>query len=118
MKQLVGADQAAEELNKYFPEVTWDRFVSEDGSELIDTDDVEMIPIYTLYGWVEREDAYKDFVIITFTWGGNFTYYTSSAKYSKIFHERIHGEGAEGHTECERVEDFFPKLNNVVRLNK
>lgn len=113
MRQIVGAAQAAEDLNKYFPEVRWDRFVNEISDGIPD----ETTPIYTMYGWIDREDTYKDFVLVTFTWDGSFVYYTSSAKYSKIFDERINGT-SENHTDCERVEDWFPEIKNVVRLKK
>lgn len=110
-KRLVGATEASNALNKYFPEVTWDRFVSED------TEPNEENLIYTLYGWVDRDDSYKDFVIVQFYWDGDFTYYTSSAKYSAVWHERIHGT-SEGHSDCKRIEDWFPGIKNVVRLSR
>lgn len=107
-KHLIGNKQTAAELNKYFPEVKWDRFIRGD----IDSE------IYSLYGWIDREkDSYKDFVFVMFDWDGSFTYWTSSAEYSEIFHERINGS-KDGHTDCERVEDWFPDIKNVVHLRK
>ena len=114
-KEIVGAKEAADKLNKYFPEVAWDRFVRED--EPIDQELREASAIYSMYGWIEREDSYKDFIFVTFYWDGYFTYWTSSAKYSEIFHERIQGS-TEGHTDCERIEEWFPDIKNVVRLKK
>ena len=115
-KQIIGASEAAESVNKYFPEVKWDRFIRETSVEPTDELDGATV-VYTLYGWIDREDLYKDFVLIMFEWDGSFTYWTSSALYSEIFHERIHGD-VSGHTDCERVEDWFPEIKNVVRLKK
>lgn len=93
--------QIANALNT-FPEVTWDRYTQ---------DDYELIA----YGWIERDDAYKDFMLIVvdlvdFT----FWYTTSSAKYSQAFHNRIN-DNPKQHSKCRRVESMFPTVK-AVRL--
>ncbi len=86
---------------KMFPEVMWDRFCGEFDDEI------------DVYGWIDRKDGKKDFLVIEFT--ENFTsFLTSSAKYSKSFNERI---GSFSHEKCKRVENFF-KVKNSIKLKK
>jgi hypothetical protein len=84
--------------------VTWDRFIVSErqGHTLVD-----------VYGWIDRDDDYKDFVWVRF-WPDNetFEYTTSSDEYSKRLGEIWFGESNE-HSPCQRVEDTFDIPNRV-----
>ena len=70
---------------------------------------------FKVYGWIDREDSYKDFVLLTFTNNGeNYIvgYVTSSKKYDKEISKIL---GAEEDHPCERVEDYL-ELPNVIKL--
>lgn len=79
-----------------FPEVMWDRM----------PDDV------SIFGWIARDDGYKDFMLIDLNsdWTLNW-YITSSKSFSKVFAERL---GVD-HSDCKRVEDII-NAPNVIRL--
>lgn len=79
------------------PEVTWDRCCpSEEHSYC------------SVFGWIAREDGRFDFIVL-FTYEGTIWFNTSSARYSREFGERLFGT-AEGHRDCQRVEDVFGDL--------
>jgi len=84
----------AEEQMNLYPEVAWDRFTERhDGM--------------TVYGWVGREDAYKDFMVIIIELVGSsffIRFLTSSARYSEEFSRRA---GGTRHISCKRVEGVF-----------
>ena len=86
--------------------VTWDRFVVDErqGNRMVD-----------VYGWIDRQDEYKDFVWVRF-WPQNevFEYTTSSDKHSKRLGVIWFGESNE-HSSCQRVEDTFD-IPNCVEL--
>ncbi len=88
--------------------ITWDRYVMYQAGD----------DFCTVYGWIKREDEYKDFAVIEF----NLTkkeigfVITSSAKYSEQFNKDTDGLEIE-HNHCKRIEDDFPDLKNCVRLN-
>lgn len=86
-----------------FPMVSWDRFVRfSDG--------------ISAFGWIQREDAYKDFMIIDFDKSGDLVYYmTSSKRYSLPLYKIINGTGR-GHTKCRRVEHAF-RIKNSIKLS-
>lgn len=86
---------------KLFPEVNWDRW----SGELADA---------TIFGWVEREDQYKDYVELCMWNGEPDTISTSSAKYSAAFSQRL---GFTNHSDCRRVENDF-SVPNVIHLKK
>jgi hypothetical protein len=87
--------------------VQWDRFT--------ETDDEEWNTI-DIYGWIDRGDQYKDFVVLEYdVVRDTFFYWTSSSKYSKELNE-VAIEGMD-HKECIRVEDFI-NLPNVIKLKK
>jgi len=86
-------------LNK-FPEVTWDRFSV--GFDI-------GLDFVWIFGWVDREDNYKDFVVLDFNGKKPTCVSTSSAKYSKEFSDRLRFT----HTDCQRVEDVFKKVKSI-----
>ena len=77
-----------------FPEVAWDRFTERPNG-------------MTVYGWIGREDAYKDFMVIIIDLAGrsyNIRFLTSSARYSEEFSRR---SGGTSHIASKRVEGVF-----------
>ncbi len=89
-----------EVLLKSFPEVNWDRW-SGDYSDA------------TLFGWVDRNDSYKDYVELTVIKGVPQSISTSSAKYSAEFSNRLDFT----HSDCLRVEDYF-NVPNVIKIKE
>lgn len=82
--------------------VKWDRYAGDD--EYVD-----------IYGWIDRdEDAYKDFILLSFDKTGLLRFTTSSAAYSDAIHRIITGV-KEGHNACQRVEGFF-NVPNAIKL--
>lgn len=87
--------------------VTWDRFTVQD--------DPEEEPDFQIYGWIERDDDYKDFVLITlYPQGHMIKYTTSSPKYSKKISEILFRKVG-NHMPCLRVEKHF-ETPNMVKL--
>ncbi len=87
-------------MNK-LPEVRWDRCAGDMDAGCV-------------YGWLDRDDGRSDFVL--FSWrNGDFVTTTSSASFSPVISERIHGNTT-GHKPCKRVEDVFGDMvaNKVV----
>ncbi|MFH1365512.1 MAG: hypothetical protein ABIH28_02935 [archaeon] len=80
--------------------VKWDRYFGK-GDNL------------TFYGWIDREDNYKDFVFIEFNEGEYITHGTSSSKYSKKIAEILGKE----HSDCIRIEDFC-NIPNMIKLEE
>lgn len=83
--------------------VQWDRYVGTGNGEV------------HVYGWIDRPDKYKDFVLVTF-YDDGISFITSSGKYSNMISKLLFGEGDE-HVPCKRVEDFY-QVPNVIRLKK
>jgi len=84
--------------------VEWDRFLAHDDG------------FRTVFGWIEREDEYKDFVVVLFTETGQPEYFTtSSPDYSSRIDSILWGEG--DHVECQRAENHFD-VENCVSLGK
>lgn len=81
--------------------VEWDRYYSF-GRDL------------AFYGWIEREDQYKDFLVIVVDNEHKQVtgYHCSSAKYSEKVGEQLNI----GHSECQRVEDKLA-IDNMVKLD-
>lgn len=73
-----------------FPEVAWDRWTGT-GDRL------------TVFGWIDRRDSYKDFMVVIFE-DEVIRFITSSALHSASFSKRI---GGENHVDCRRVEGVF-----------
>lgn len=86
-------------LNK-FPEVTWDRFTN------------ESLGNYWFFGWIEREDQYKDFCVLEFSSFNPISFSSSSAKYSAEFAHRLNLP----HNDCMRVEFRFGNEVKSVKL--
>ena len=92
------------------PVVEWDRFVvrERDGYQSID-----------VYGWIDREDEYKDFVWSRF-WPANeaLEFTTSSDEYSEYLQAEWFGEDTlDDHNPCRRVEHAFD-IDNAVELQE
>jgi len=108
-QQAVPGREWIGDLLERVPFVEWDRFTTgewQDGQ-----------PCVSVYGWIDREDAYKDFVLLL-CWPKPETYYfvTSSAEHSERIYCCLEGvEEADGHNECRRVERAFD-VENAVRL--
>ena len=79
--------------------VKWDRYFGKEEN-------------LTFYGWIDREDNYKDFVFIEFNDGGYITHGTSSNKYSKKISKILMKE----HSDCKRVENFC-NIPNMIKLD-
>lgn len=91
--------------------VEWDRFTQwreEDGPNVV-----------RAFGWIDREDHYKDFVHLEFNADvdGYQVYFlgTSSSEYSKEINEILHDNSE--HVDCQRVEDQF-EVENAVELEE
>lgn len=89
-----------------FSFVRWDRFVPDDGD-------------YSFYGWIDREDEYKDFLVLEYieTTSRRKAYWhfiTSSALRHKEILEIMQLTDAETNA-CRRVEDHFD-IDNSIKL--
>lgn len=95
-----------EQVLTTLPFIQWDRFtVFEDPEE----------PDFKIYGWIDRDDEYKDFVLITlYPLDHSIEYTTSSPVYSEKITEILFGKTGD-HIPCIRVEDHF-KIPNSVKL--
>jgi len=87
--------------------VEWDRFTVGDwgGEQAV-----------SVYGWIDRDDEYKDFVLVIF-WpeSGDIYHTTSSAEHTEELTQKLHGESA-GHNDCHRVEHTF-NVSNAIAEN-
>lgn len=107
MNQVV--DKISQWLQR-FEFVKWDRFT-------------ETSDFYHIYGWIEREDNYKDFLVIDFDKkvGNPDFWISSSARFDeKIIEVLKHPETmalALNNAQCKRVEDYFC-LKNKVQLSQ
>lgn len=85
--------------------VDWDRFTIGDwnGEQAV-----------SVFGWIDREDEYKDFVVVIF-WPESEGIYntTSSAEHTEEITQKLHGEASD-HNECRRVEDTFNVSNAIA----
>ena len=74
--------------------------------------------VVRVFGWIERDDQYKDFAHLEFTAdvGGFEVIFlgTSSSEYSEEINERVNGKGDYAH--CHRVENQF-EVENTVNLD-
>lgn len=90
--------------------VQWDRY-TELQNENLET-------IYRLYGWINRKnDKYKDFIVIEYNTDTKkySLISTSSAKYS---HQITKDLDIQTHTECKRIQDLYPQLDNKIEIEK
>lgn len=89
--------------------VEWDRlleFKNENGNR-----------ITRVFGWIEREDEYKDFVHLEFLEESNEVLFlgTSSKQYSEKIHTILYGEDDDQHVQCRRVENQLD-IENVIEI--
>ena len=96
---------------KKFDFVQWDRFTQDPYQDRATR---RRYVLFNFYGWIDREDQYKDFVAISVRWPDKSVQYliTSSKKYSPILTEMC---GFKGHIDCQRVEDRF-EIPNSIKL--
>ena len=89
------------------PFVNWDRFLDLRFEEN---------RVLHVFGWIKREDSYKDFVSLEFDVVNQKVFFiaTSSKKYSKRIAEIL---GCSDHADCQRIEDFF-KIENMIKLKE
>lgn len=90
--------------------VEWDRFTEYDHPERGRVVDV--------YGWIGREDEYKDFLTVTFDPDVQqiHTFTTSSDEYTEEITRLLYGEvNPDTHVPCKRVEDRYD-VDNCVKL--
>ncbi|HDK42114.1 MAG TPA: hypothetical protein ENG87_01940 [Candidatus Pacearchaeota archaeon] len=84
--------------------VNWDRYFTYSGG-------------LNVFGWIERDDNYKDFVLLEFvdeTYASLcIAYSTSSKEYTEKIAEILNQE----HSECKRVEHFCD-INNSIKLSQ
>jgi len=76
--------------------VNWDRYFGEGD--------------LTFFGWIDREDSYKDFLVLNFFSDGGISFSTSSAERTKEIADILNLE----HSSCTRVE-YFCDLDNVIK---
>lgn len=87
---------AAEVLNS-LPFVRWDRLVADEG-------------MLRVYGWIDRDDQYQDFILIDFLDTGGFRFVTSAAARHEDILAGLYGSADVGGETCRRVEDVFPDM--------
>ena|SRR3990167_4753775 len=91
-------------MDLYFAQ--WDRFI-----DYIDNN----IRRLRIYGWIQRKDNCKDFVMLEIFPGDlTVSYLTSSAMFTDEIGRILYGE-AHPHEVCHRVESMF-KINNSIKL--
>lgn len=89
------------------PFVQWDRYVTGEWAEGTE--------YLSVYGWIDRDDDYKDFVEVIF-WENKHRYFTtSSEEYTEDIFEVLFDESLDEHNDCKRVEDVT-EIENVVML--
>jgi len=76
--------------------VNWDRYFGEED--------------LTFFGWIDREDNYKDFLVLNFFSDGGISFSTSSAEHTKEIADILNLE----HSDCHRIE-YFCDLDNVIK---
>ncbi len=77
--------------------VNWDRYFGE-------------VNNLTFFGWIDREDNYKDFVILQFDKEKVINFITSSKEYTKEIAELLNFT----HTSCNRIE-YFCDGENIIK---
>lgn len=89
--------------------VEWDRFT------ICDWNGEQSVSVY---GWIDREDAYKDFVLVIF-WPESESHYhtTSSAERTEDLYRALVGDDLDEHNECHRVEHTF-NVSNAIEVQE
>ena len=87
-----------------FPFVKWDRFI-------------DLGYAYSIYGWIEREDSYKDFLVLEFSKKEQkiIHWISSSVIYDNKITSILGNRNNLDNVECERVEKYID-LPNVIKL--
>lgn len=88
--------------------VEWDRF-----TRTSDGDAAE----YNFYGWIQRKDEYKDFVVLSLLNDEDWWWITSSSKRSKQIGKIVDGVDGPDESPCKRVEHYFD-IDNAVNENE
>jgi len=87
--------------------VQWDRFTSGEYS-----DDLDFVEVY---GWIDRPDDYKDFVVVTQYSNGHRNFTTSSSEHTEAIFQQLFDEPLDEHNDCKRVENYVD-IPNMVEL--
>ena len=84
--------------------VKWDRYIDawSESKTLI------------FYGWIDRDDNYKDFIILNVN-PDSFFHLTSSAKYDKKIAKILKADNPKP---CKRIEKLLPNLVNAIKLKR
>jgi len=105
IKTILQADRKIKTILSKFKFVKWDRFTE-------DTPNCQL----NFYGWIKRNDSYKDFIALTiFKKDFDIEYITSSAKWDKEIC-RILKVPIKEQLTCKRVEHYFD-IKNSIHLN-
>ena len=103
-KNLLPKDLMKQDM-ECLPFVKWDRFIHDLNKKKV-----------VLYGWIDRNDTKKDFLIMEYRaqegtkWSTG--YMTSSAKHCKEINSAL-GMDEESRVDCQRVEDQFDVSNSI-----
>lgn len=81
--------------------VRWDRYTEDDVSR-------------NFYGWIDREDAYKDFIVLTHYKSANWWWITSSVRYDLEI-VAVMGGTVEKSCPCIRIEKDYV-IENSIKL--
>lgn len=89
--------------------VEWDRYTRVGNDHSV---------TYDFYGWIDRNDSYKDFVVLTLVFEKSevtISYITSSVRYTRDIAKILN---MQVHEDCRRVEELYPSIPNLVKLFK
>jgi len=108
MSENVKNETWVAELLERLPYVEWDRFT------VAKINDSQVVDVY---GWIDRDDEYKDFIWSRFwTETESVEYTTSSDEYSEQIQIDWFGKDSlDNHVACNRVENYFD-IPNAVEL--
>lgn len=95
--------EKVKELMLKLPFVQWDRFCEEKNC-------------ITTYGWIEREDSYKDFIVLSVNDDMSYSWLSSSVRKDEEI-KAILETGKMGYAPCQRVEWSF-EIPNMIKLLK
>jgi len=110
MSEPVNTELILAELSDKLAEldfVEWDRYTGgewPDGRQCV-----------TVYGWIDRDDDYKDFVVIIRWSNGQLYFTTSSYAHTEQIFEVLFEDSLDNHNDCKRVENAL-NIDNVVQL--
>ena len=84
---------------KKFKFVQWDRFTADSY-------------VWKVYGWIDRKDLKKDFIVLVFDGTEDIDFITSSAKYDKEIKKILDIKRG---LRCKRIEHYF-NIKNSIKL--